>query len=150
MHKAIIEWALDASGFMMGLAVWVFPLVLVTTAVLVIFRRTRPWGGVILCYFSMLVGTATWFFWRGSHLRELRVVRPDRRTPSPGLRCRAARDHRWVRLPRRRWGWTPLLLSHTRDYGLYLESLLELQWGAVTRPRFGFMRTAEIVYTSGG
>ena len=62
MHKAIIEWALDASGFMMGLAVWVFPLVLVTTAVLVIFRRTRPWGGVILCYFSMLVGTATWFF----------------------------------------------------------------------------------------
>ena len=47
-------------------------------------------------------------------------------------------------------GWTPLLLSHTRDYGLYLESLLELQWGAVTRPRFGFMRTAEIVYTSGG
>ena len=33
-------------------------------------------------------------------------------------------------------GWTPLLLSHTRDYGLYLESLLELQWGAVTRPRF--------------
>ena len=62
MHKAIIEWALDASGFMMGLAVWVFPLVLVTTAVLVIFRRTRPWGGVILCCFSMLVGAATWFF----------------------------------------------------------------------------------------
>lgn len=62
MRKAIVEWALDASGFMMGLAVWVFPLVLVTTAVLVIFRRTRPWGGVILCYFSMLVGAATWFF----------------------------------------------------------------------------------------
>ena len=62
MRKATVEWALDASGFMMSLAVWVFPLVLVTTAVLVIFRRTRPWGGVILCCFSMLVGAATWFF----------------------------------------------------------------------------------------
>ena len=62
MRKATVEWALDASGFMMSLAVWVFPLVLVTTAVLVIFRRTRPWGGVILCSFSMLVGAATWFF----------------------------------------------------------------------------------------
>ena len=62
MHKAIIEWVLDASGFMMGLAVWVFPLVLVTTAVLVIFRRTRPWGVGILCSFWMLVVTAMWFF----------------------------------------------------------------------------------------
>ena len=42
------------------------------------------------------------------------------------------------------------LLSHTRDKGLYLESLLEFQWGAGTRPRFAFMRTAEILYTSGG
>ena len=62
MRKATVEWALDASGFMMSLAVWVFPLVLVTTAVLVIFRRTRPLGGMILCSFSMLVGAATWFF----------------------------------------------------------------------------------------
>ena len=43
-----------------------------------------------------------------------------------------------------------ILLSHTRDKGLYLESLLEFQWGAGTRPRFAFMRTAEILYTSGG
>ena len=43
-----------------------------------------------------------------------------------------------------------LLLSRKRDDGLYLESLLEFQWGVVARPRLAFMRTAEIVYTSGG
>ena len=67
MRKAIGEWALDASVFMMGLvAVLVFPLVLVTTVVLVIFRRTRPWGEVvILCYFPILVGTFASFGWFG-------------------------------------------------------------------------------------
>ena len=62
MRKAFAEWALDASGFMMSLSVWLFPLALVTTAVLVIFRRTRSWGGLILHYFSLVVGAATWFF----------------------------------------------------------------------------------------
>ena len=62
MRKAFAEWALDASGFMMSLAVWLFPLALVTTAVLVIFRRTRSWGGLVLHYFSLVVGAATWFF----------------------------------------------------------------------------------------
>ena len=34
--------------------------------------------------------------------------------------------------------------------GLYLGSLLKLQWGAVTRPCVAFMRTAEIGYNNGG
>ena len=50
----------------MGLAVWVFPLVLVAVLGLAIFRKTRPWGGLILIIFSYLVGVATWFFGAGA------------------------------------------------------------------------------------
>ena len=62
MFEIIAEWALNGSRVMMTLAVWTFPLVLVGTSILAIFRRTRPWGGLVLHVFSYLVGAATWFY----------------------------------------------------------------------------------------
>ena len=62
MLDVVAEWALTGSRVMMTLAVWTFPLVLAGTLILSIFRRTRPWGGLVLLVFSYLVGAATWFY----------------------------------------------------------------------------------------
>ena len=62
MLEVIAEWTLNGSRVMMTLAVWTFPLVLVGTLILAIFRRTRTWGGLVLHIFSYLVGAATWFY----------------------------------------------------------------------------------------
>lgn len=61
MQQTIAEWAFDASRLMMILVNLGAPLILVGF-VLSIFRRTRPWTGLILIGFSFLLGAATWFY----------------------------------------------------------------------------------------
>ncbi len=61
MRETIAEWAFGASSVMMTLVMFAalaFPI----GFVLSIFRRTRPWTGAFLVFFSYLLGAATWFY----------------------------------------------------------------------------------------
>ena len=61
MRYEIAEWAYGVSGFMLSVIDVAAPLIFVGF-VLSIFRRTRPWTGLILWVFSYPLGAATWFW----------------------------------------------------------------------------------------
>ena len=61
MREEVAAWLLSASQTLVDVAGVVSPVFLVGF-VLSIFRRTRPWTGAILYWFSFLAGAATWFY----------------------------------------------------------------------------------------
>ncbi len=60
----VVEWAFSATRLLVDAFYTLFPLFLVGF-ILSIFRRTRPWTGVILFCLSYLLGAATWFYGAG-------------------------------------------------------------------------------------
>ena len=64
MREEVAAWLVSASQTLVDVAGVVSPVFLVGFA-LSIFRRTRPWTGAILYWFSFLAGAATWFYGAG-------------------------------------------------------------------------------------
>ena len=61
MRQEIAEWLIVAYRWMLDIALWA-SLVFPVGFVLSIFRRTRPFTGLILFLFSYLLGAATWLY----------------------------------------------------------------------------------------
>ena len=64
MREEVAAWLLSASQTLVDVA-GVVSLVFLVGFGLSIFRRTRPWTGAILYWFSFLAGAATWFYGAG-------------------------------------------------------------------------------------
>lgn len=62
MRETVAEWTLAASEYLMCIVEWaLLPTFLIVLA-LVVIRRTRSLGGIIMFCFSFLLGAATWFY----------------------------------------------------------------------------------------
>ena len=62
MRETVFEWTLAAAEFLAGILGWALPPTFWIVLTLVVIRRTRSLGGLIMFIFSYLIGAATWFY----------------------------------------------------------------------------------------